>query len=100
MKALCKYIGQCRVSQGQCIFDEPKKASNASSEATVELPMNERLMDRPGSGLRIEEKAQRLFFFVLYLRTKGKFENWSSELLSPSVLHIPGLYLGSDKKKS
>ena len=88
----------CRVSvQGQCIFDEPKKASNAPTEAlpTVELPMNERLMDRPGSGLRIEEKAQRLFFFVLYLRTKGKFENWSSELLSPSVLHIPGLYLGS-----
>ena len=29
----------CRVSvQGQCIFDEPKKASNASSEATEELP--------------------------------------------------------------
>ena len=28
----------CRVSvQGQCIFDEPKKASNASSEATEEL---------------------------------------------------------------
>ena len=41
-RILCKYIGQCftrlrltaeSVSQGQCIFDEPKKASNATSSS-------------------------------------------------------------------